>query len=375
MVNAKPRTAAKGRSRFGNKVEGGTTTPDPLKSEFCYNIPAIRGIQAGREYYTTMLRLSLLKKLFVFDEEDEVPPELRHQRRLNLTRANAIKKYIEDNPSSYILNSLTVMVDIEEMSFLPVDGQDYGTLQFSMDAKCLIIDGQHRNKGLCKLIEESPEMKDETISVVMYHFTTLERAQQGFSDLNGNAAKPTGSINILYDHRDPTATLTRKVLQSVEAFSKLTDRERNSLGKGSSKLFTLNGLEEANEVLLRGSDRSGEDATKLVIQYWSAVAENIKDWQDVLDKKTAASDVRQNYLHSHAIGLVALGFLGNELLKRSLWAKDLKILQKIDWSKNNPDWTDLVIFGGRINKSKGTAKAMADYILSKETPVLEKSIA
>ncbi|MGC6542571.1 DNA sulfur modification protein DndB, partial [Escherichia coli] len=43
---------------------------------FEYVFPAIRGIQAGREYYVTMCPLRLIPKIFVFDEE-ELPPEMR----------------------------------------------------------------------------------------------------------------------------------------------------------------------------------------------------------------------------------------------------------------------------------------------------------
>ena len=47
-----------------------------------YVFPAIRGVQAGREYYVTMCPLRLIPRLFLFDEE-ELPPEMRAQRNLN----------------------------------------------------------------------------------------------------------------------------------------------------------------------------------------------------------------------------------------------------------------------------------------------------
>ena len=50
-----------------------------------YVFPAIRGVQAGREYYVTMCPLRLIPRLFLFDEE-ELPPEMRAQRTLNKAR-------------------------------------------------------------------------------------------------------------------------------------------------------------------------------------------------------------------------------------------------------------------------------------------------
>ena len=49
------------------------------------NFPALRGVQAGREYYITMWTLRTLRQISIFDE-DELPPELRAQRVLNKAR-------------------------------------------------------------------------------------------------------------------------------------------------------------------------------------------------------------------------------------------------------------------------------------------------
>jgi DNA sulfur modification protein DndB len=56
-----------------------------MADDFSYVFPAIRGVQAGREYYVSMCPLRLLKRLFSFDEEALVP-ELRAQRMLNKAR-------------------------------------------------------------------------------------------------------------------------------------------------------------------------------------------------------------------------------------------------------------------------------------------------
>ena len=57
---------------------------------FSYKFPAVKGIQAGREYYVSMVPLKILPKLFITDT-DVVSPEFRAQRRLNETRIPAIK--------------------------------------------------------------------------------------------------------------------------------------------------------------------------------------------------------------------------------------------------------------------------------------------
>ena len=49
------------------------------------SFPAIRGIQAGSEYYIVMCPLKRLRKIFTFDESS-LPVEARAQRILNEER-------------------------------------------------------------------------------------------------------------------------------------------------------------------------------------------------------------------------------------------------------------------------------------------------
>lgn len=48
--------------------------------ENCHAFAAIRGVQAGREYFVTMLPLRVVPKLFPFEDTD-LPAELRAQDR------------------------------------------------------------------------------------------------------------------------------------------------------------------------------------------------------------------------------------------------------------------------------------------------------
>src|SRR5579859_870282 len=77
---------------------------------FEYVFPAIRGIQARREYYISMCPVRLIPKLFLFDEE-EITPELRAQRTLNKSRVPEIARYIVGNRDNYIFSALTASID------------------------------------------------------------------------------------------------------------------------------------------------------------------------------------------------------------------------------------------------------------------------
>jgi DNA sulfur modification protein DndB len=77
---------------------------------FAYQFPAVRGVQAGREYYISMVPLKLLSKLFPSDDEI-VAPEYRAQRKINEARIPEIKKYILENRDNYVFSALSASID------------------------------------------------------------------------------------------------------------------------------------------------------------------------------------------------------------------------------------------------------------------------
>lgn len=336
----------------------------------CFALSAVRGIQAKGEYYCAMVPLRYLKDNF-FHETEEMPAQMRAQRMPNKRRFKQVSEYVVNNPSTYCFSSITVTIriegdDIDAFKFEPVmDDCDAGLLNIPLGAKFVVADGQHRVGGLRQALKENPELGDESISVVMFLEIGLKRSQQMFHDLNHYAAKPTKSLNLLYDHRDKPAAVTRQVMAGFDLFRSFTDTEKTSLGKKSGKLFTFNGLHEATEILLDSLPESNKESYKLLVQFWMEVSTYMKDWGAVYRRTVAPGEIRQESLAGHAITLVALARVGAELLQHDDWKQRLKALnlQEMDWGKANPALEDLVIFGGRIHKSKGTTIALAAHLM------------
>ena len=81
------------RAEAAARREAAASEITEAAQEHTYSFPAVRGIQAGKEYDIAQIPYGVLVKLFVFDEED-VPPELRAQRSLNEKRARDIGQYL-----------------------------------------------------------------------------------------------------------------------------------------------------------------------------------------------------------------------------------------------------------------------------------------
>ena len=79
----------------------------PFLSSASFVFPAVKGIQAKREYFTSMVPLEVIPKIFQFVDE-QLPPEIRAQRILNRARIPEIRDYILENPDDYVFSSITV---------------------------------------------------------------------------------------------------------------------------------------------------------------------------------------------------------------------------------------------------------------------------
>lgn len=329
-----------------------------MAEDFSYVFPAIRGVQAGREYYVSMCPLRLLRRLFSFDEE-ELVPELRAQRTLNKARVPDIARYVVENKASYTFSAITVSID-GAINFEPVGGDGptnfrMGSLTVSMDAKFIVNDGQHRRAAIVHALDAAPELGDETIAVVFFLDRGLERCQQMFADLNRYAVKPSASLGVLYDHRSAAASLARHLSLTSSVFKNLIETERSSLSPRSRKLFTLSAVNFATSELL--VDKELEDfgvASKKCLGFWESVGEQIPEWTYVRESKMTSGEVRRDFIHSHAIVLQALGRAGRALyqLPNAERLKRIKRLRLVDWSrKNATTWEGRAMVGGAMAKS------------------------
>ena len=330
--------------------------------KFTYRFPAVRGIQAGREYYISMVPLRILPKLFPSDEK-YVLPEFRAQRRINEARIPEIKRYILDNRSNYVFSALSASID-GDFRYIPFNSDDLGILEIDMESVFLINDGQHRKAAIEAALQEDSTLCEETISIVFFRDNGLARSQQMFTDLNKHAVKTSNSLSTLYDTRDSFAVATKNVIESVEFFRKYTDKERDILGKNSYNLFTLNTIYKANQRILHSSTCSDDDVAFL-IRYWTIVADNINEWNEIMDKTLTKKSLREDYIVTLSITLSALGKLGrvfydNPELKMDTY---LPRLQKIDWSRKNKDWVNRTIReNGKVLNSDEAMSLTCDMI-------------
>ena len=340
-------------------ARNGKSTGAPAANEFAVSFPAMRGQQAGREFFVIMCPLRYLPRLFIFDETD-VPPQLRAQRSLNKSRLPGLVEYLLENRDDYVFSALTASVD-GGMTFDAYDGGAHGdrlgVLHIAMDSRFLINDGQHRRAAIEEAMKADPTLGEETIPIVIFSDEGLARSQQMFADLNRHAVRPAKSIGVLYDHRDDDSGVARLVVIDSDFYRSVVEMERSTLSPRSRKLFTLSALYGATQSLLSGMQFADvSEAADSARTYWELVADQFPEWQAVRNGKMSAGEVRQDFIHSHGIALAAIGRIGNTLMhsnpKPDSWEPSISKLSAIDWSRANSSlWEGRAMIGGRVSKA------------------------
>ena len=287
----------------------------------------------------------------------------RSQRVINKTRVRKLANYIRNtkNGYDYTLPAITVVIN-DDVVFDRLgnseDQEALGVLKFPVVAELHIVDGQHRCAAISEVVGYTDDFNYEDIAVLFFVSKNLERRQQMFADLNRHASKPTKAIGILFEHRDEHPVITKMAIDKIEAFKGFVNEESDTLNKTSGKLFTLNAIYDANIRLLRAFPlESGEEievAVKIVVDFWNFADEIFPQWKAVRNNTMNAREMREDYIHTHAVVLCAVAQVGNYLLRhfQTGWRKRLQKLRNIDWSRDNKElWNGRCLMAGQLKNT------------------------
>jgi len=325
---------------------------------FTRNFPVLRGIQARREYFVTQLPLQVVEEFLKFDEA-ELPAELRAQRGINTQRLPELVNYVVGNRDNYVFSALTASIGYSEepveFELYPgIPGESIGNLSIPITAPILVNDGQHRRAAIIEALKLDPTLREESIALVLFMDKGLERSQQIFADLNRYAIRPSASIGILYDHRDPLAGITRTVISQIPWLHDVVEVEKSTLGPRSRKLFTLSALFTGTRSLLNGIEVDDSQLVKIACAFWEGISMGFPDWREISTRRVASAELREQFIYCHGLTLHAMGELGNALLKQNIevdWTAVGLRLSEIDWRRSNTAlWEGRAMVGGRVQK-------------------------
>lgn len=358
---------------------------DSAAGDICYSFPAVKGVQANKEYYIAQVPFKYLVKFFTFADES-LSPELRAQRKVNEKHANDIGDYVINNRSDYVLPSITASVS-EAMEFVSVDSRGsagcLGILKIPLIAQILTNDGQHRLFAASRFIEMDKTLGDETISVTFYYDQGLEKSKQIFADLNANMSKPSAAINALYDRRNKFNCFVLDALKRHEV-NRFVDFEQTTIGAKSDKLWSLVHWKKFAEKLLGVKEKTFCDLTperveELNVFFDLIVGEleaNISQWALLIAGDTDSVEMRNLNISGHAVYLESIGLALSCLIDRddALIKEVIKAIGNIPTAKDAGHWENRCVVAGRMIKSTDSVKLTAGYLRKKAGLALSDSM-
>jgi DNA sulfur modification protein DndB len=347
-------------------------------------VPALKGHLGGVDFFIITLNLGEVPR-YIVGTDPNLPPQLRQNRRADPRRFAAIAGYMTRYLYDYRFSAITCTYGKngtnEPSKWEPADpnapagspGWMLGMLTLDQQDPLIIVDGQHRLGAIEKAIELEPELRNDSIAVVLFPYIDLRANQQLFSDLNRTAKPPTKSLNILFDYRDAKNRVVQEVVRKVSVFKERVNVELVSVAKSPIEVFTLAGVYQATEPMIKsayvggllGEELKGENKLEnekgneleyflFLFDAWEFIAEQFPEWGKVARGEMNIAQQRPNYLHWNSGVLSSIGeFVGFAMRERGTDWKDavktaLTHPDNGNWRRDMTQWQGLVLAGEQV---------------------------
>ncbi|RRR72429.1 MAG: DGQHR domain-containing protein [Candidatus Viridilinea halotolerans] len=325
-----------------------------------YSFLAISGKQGDFQYFIIQLPLRLVTRLLLFDEV-EVPDTLRKIRSLDPALVETTTNYLMTQATDYVLAPLIATLHSHVVfTALTPEHCDIGWLSVPFTAPIIIQHGQYQRAALQQFLAQMPERGNDTLPVMLVPDPDFVRSTRLYADFQQMTTQGTLSQRVLYAHSD-LAIFVRQLIANVPLFRDRIELEKTTISNRSTALFTLSAVYQATQALLhtRKDETITAEQALLGEQFWCQLGEIIPQWPQLIRNEVTPSYLRENYVHSHTVTLVAIALAGEALIQSHPddWSKRLKMLGSIDWSRKNTRlWEGRVMMRGRMSKTRDSIK-------------------
>jgi len=370
------------------------------KAKKIMKVPALKGHLGGVDFFIITLTLAEVPRYIVgTDPNPDLSPTLRENRRANPARFKQIADYVVRNQNDYRFSAITCTYgkngDNEPTDWEPFNpdapvgstGWALGILTLNQDDPLIIVDGQHRLGGIEKAIDLEPELRNDSIAVVLFPYIDLRANQQLFSDLNRTQKPPTKSLNILFDYRDVKNRVVQEVAQRVSVLKNRVNMELASVAKSPTEMFTLAGVYQATtpmikaayigglmEEELKGEDKSEnekgneDEYVEFLVDAWEFIAEQFPEWGKVASGEMNIAQQRQNYLHWNSGIVSSIGeFVGVAMRECGAgWKNAVKTAlthpDNGNWRRDMDQWQGIVTAGKQVLPRSAVRFQLVTYL-------------
>lgn len=328
---------------------------------------------------TTQMKVKDL--LDIYSIEADVNRDINDQRVSNLS------KYLNafDSESGIYLPAIILSYEGEEPNDEP-----HNTYVFPENGRFVVLDGQHRLKGLERFKNSESDMNrltqvlDSTVTTQIYFGLDRDKKRGLFIDINALSRKVSKNLSVSFDGRDAVNKLIQDLL-SVERGNSLEqmgiDSERARIVRPGNKVWMSSiRLNRFISYLLLGTGSTSNSTNKLIFENYDRVFEFLKQYFYLLKIALPAKpgDVHDNLLGHEALQN-ALAIVSHEkivrLTKETIewregWEEFVEIFEYIDWNINSNLFSSLTMRKGGKNGYTGFEDSKSGDVI----PLLKREI-
>ena len=329
--------------------------------------------QGGRRFISSSLPVWMLLSMARRDSaRRKDDPSVHRNRPLAPKHVAEIAVYLRTEPH-YLMPPIMLNSAFPLQTFVLNAPSPAKTCFFVMPPEeyLYVTDGQHRLEALRQVVQEKPEMAEDSIGVTIVEEDDIDKVHQDFYDA-AQTAPLSRSLLVEYDGREPLNALTRYTSTHTNVLRGRIEKI-GSVGKNSLMLFTTNQIKQGIYQLLVGdwslyASAIQKQANQILApaqELWQRRIVNFLDeftlhnpeWKEVSDKpletglSTDIPSFRQNCLHFSGGGLLVLGGVGHAILKvgepdGTLSADQKEMiaeLASLDWSRHGELWRGYLV--------------------------------
>lgn len=226
-------------------------------NQYSLRVPAHRFRQGGRDVLSFALDLATLSGLLPERVEEELVKDAN--RRLTVSHAKNIQRYLLNEKSNWVLGSLLLGIAPDAVEFIPYmdesgqPSESFGELRILGARKhtMKIFDGQHRRRAIGDALEELENderradqlaaLRNASLPIVLYLEEDIGALRQMFVD--ASKTKPIESNAVTrFDERDAFNLAAMRVAESSGLFNGRVEMERTTVRRAGECLIAINQL-------------------------------------------------------------------------------------------------------------------------------------
>ena len=313
----------------------------------------IKGIQGTHLQFATVWSLSMVLRLLgqlstnaMNHSESGFDQRFVDQLIADLSNPDFCLTY------SPIVVGVNCPIDFIESESIP----NYGKIRVPITSTFHIMDGLHRISALNQANLPRSRLDMYEIPVLLYSNVDEKKIQQSDNYFQNYHHEKLVSKKSKILVKKTFQEMTKDALKHSRFLSRAVAVEVSSLSPRSRKLLTLSGLAKGSTPIYNVlSNYQNDNATLLVAAYWDLLSQILKPWNEYLNKRASASEVRNSTILSSVAVVSALGNLGAYIFEITpdSWQQAVGNLATLDWSKSPSSvWEGRAIKNGVLISGK-----------------------